>query len=302
MSDDEMGYREDPKNSNGIIRARTTAQIRSWEVPRAMRALEKFNEELGKVEFPGIYILFEGKKKAYVGQAKNIYNRLKTHLTNPEDKIKDWERALVINDGRPATQSDLNDPAIRKALELYLIRLLTANKYTVVAQGEPQKLNTAQGFFYNSFKGELTVFLLKKTVIIKGLEEAGQEEVFGDELRRIIEKSEYRIQDWTSNEALIDGKKVFIRPGSKKTRGWQITIRGRKPGSFIDSFQKGSGYLLVSRDGVLLIPLTEVQRVIQNKGAFEQDTIDIYIVFRENTVLLQYKKNSIDVTQFRLLG
>ena len=57
-----------------------------------------------------------------------------------EDKIKNWSKALVINDGRPATQSDFNDAVVRKALELYLIKLFKANKYTVVAQGEPQKL------------------------------------------------------------------------------------------------------------------------------------------------------------------
>lgn len=64
-----------------------------------------------------------------------------------------------------------------------------------------------------------------------------------------------QIQEWGTYEAIVDGKKVFIRPGSKKPKGWQITFRGRKPGSFIDSLHKGIGYLLVSRDGVLLIPL-----------------------------------------------
>lgn len=123
MSNNDIGYHEDPKNSDGIIRARTTKQIRSWEIPRTMKALEVLNNELGKIEFPGIYTLFEGKNKVYIGEAKNIYNRLKTHMANPEDKIKNWGKALVINDGRPATQSDFNDTVVRKALELYLIKL-----------------------------------------------------------------------------------------------------------------------------------------------------------------------------------
>jgi hypothetical protein len=123
MSNNDIGYHEDPKNSDGIIRARTTKQIRSWELPRTMKALESLNNELGKIEFPGIYTLFEGKNKVYIGEAKNVYNRLKTHMTNPEDKIKNWSKALVINDGRPATQSDFNDTVVRKALELYLIKL-----------------------------------------------------------------------------------------------------------------------------------------------------------------------------------
>ena len=301
MSNSDIGYHEDPKNSDGIIRARTTKQIRSWEILRTMKALEVLNNELGKIEFPGIYTLFEGKNKVYIGEAKNIYNRLKTHMANPEDKIKNWSKALVINDGRPATQSDFNDAVVRKALELYLIKLFKANKYAVVAQGEPQKLNAIQNFLVNSLKEELNFFLLKKNVIVKVLEEKGQEEVFGDELKKILEKSGRKIEGWGRYEAIIEGKKVFIRPGSKKPKGWQITFRGRKPGSFIDSLQKGEGYLLVSRNGVLLIPLTEVQKVILDKTAYEQDTIDIWIVFTEEKVTLSYKKNTLDVTKFRLI-
>ena len=301
MSNSDIGYHEDPRNSDGIIRARTTKQIRSWEILRTMNALEVLNNELGKIEFPGIYILFEGKNKVYVGEAKNIYNRLKTHMSNPEDKIKNWAKALVINDGRPATQSDFNDNVVRKALELYLIKLFKANKYAVVAQGEPQKLNAIQKFLVNSLREELNFFLLKKNVIVKILEEKGQEEVFGDELKKILEKSGRKIEEWGRYEAIIDGKKVFIRPGSKKPKGWQITFRGRKPGSFIDSLQKGNGYLLVSRNGVLLIPLTEVQKVISDKTAYEQDTIDIWIVFTEEKATLSYKKNTLDVTKFRLI-
>jgi len=302
MSNSNIGYQEDPENSEGIIRARTTKQIRSWEIPRTMKALEVLNIELGRIEFPGIYILFEGKNKVYIGEAKSIYIRLKTHKSNPEDKIKNWSKALIINDGRPAMQSDFNDTVVRKALELYLIKLFKANKYTVVAQGEPQKLNAIQKFLVRTLREELNFFLLKKNVITKVLEEKGQEEVFGDELKKILEKSGRKIGEGGRYEAIIDDKKAFIRPGSKKPKGWQITFRGRKPGSFIDSLQKGEGYLLVSRNGILLIPLTEVQKVILDKTAYEQDTIDIRIVFAEEKVTLSYKRNTIDVTKFRLIN
>ena len=302
MSNSDIGYQEDPENSEGIIRARTTKQIRSWEIPQTMKALEVLNIELGRIEFPGIYILFEGKNRVYIGEAKSIYIRLKTHMSNPEDKIKNWSKALIINDGRPAMQSDFNDTVVRKALELYLIKLFKANKYAVVAQGELQKLNAIQKFLVRTLREELNFFLLKKNVITKVLEEKGQEEVFGDELKKILEKCGRKIGEWGRYEAIIDGKKAFIRPGSKKPKGWQITFRGRKPGSFIDSLQKGEGYLLVSRNGVLLIPLTEVQKVILDKTAYEQDTIDIWIVFAEEKVTLSYKRNTIDVTKFRLIN
>jgi hypothetical protein len=301
MSSSDIGYHEDPKNSDGIIRARTTKQIRSWEIPRSLKALEILNGELGKIEFPGIYVLLESRNKVYIGEAKSLYDRLKTHIESPEEKIKNWGRAIVINDGRPAMQSDFNDAVVRKALELYLIKLLKYNKYTVVAQGEPQKLNALQDFLVKSLKQELDFFLLKKGVITRVIEERGQEEIFGDELQKILERNGKKIQTWGKYEALIDDVKVFIRPGSKKPKGWQITFRGRKPGSPIDSLQKGNGFLLVSRNGVLLIPLSEVQKVIKDKSAYQQDTIDVWVVFTEEGATLSYKENTIDVTRFKLI-
>jgi len=301
MSGSDIGFYEDPENGNGIIRARTTKQIRSWEIPRKERALEALHKELGEIEFPGIYVLFESKNKAYIGEAKNLYNRLRQHISNPKEEIKKWGKAIIINDGRPASQSDFNDEVIRKALEYYLIKLLKANKYNVVSQGESQKVNSLQKSLTDSFKEELNFFLLKKNTINKVLEEKHEEEIFGDELKKIIDKSRRKISKWGAHECKIDGKKVFIRPGSKKPKGWQITFRGRKPGSFIDSLQKGKGYLLVSRNGVLLIPLEVVQGVIKDKTTYGQDTIDIWITFTEEKATLSYKENAIDVTRFRLI-
>ena len=134
MNENSIGFYEEPRNGNGIVRSRTTLQIRSWDIPRTQKALERFNTEIGKSEFPGIYMLF-AKHKVYVGEAKSLYARIKTHTAIPDDKITDWDRAIIINDGRPATQSDFNDTVIRRALEVYLIRLLKANKFNVVSQG-----------------------------------------------------------------------------------------------------------------------------------------------------------------------
>lgn len=300
MSQETTGFYEEPKNANGIVRSRTTQQIRAWDIPRSQKALEAFNVEIGKLDFPGIYILFAPNGRVYIGEAKSVYNRLKAHATAPEDKIKDWTKAVVVNDGRPATQSDFNDTVVRKSLEAHLIKLLKANKYNVVAQGEPQTLNPHQKYLVDSLILELDSFLLRKNIISKMLEETGQEEVFPDELRQILLKSGRTITKWGAYEAVVDATKVFIRPGSKKPKGWQITFRGRKPGSFIDSFTRGEGSLLVSRDGVLLIPLHEVQKVVQDPKAYDQDTIDIWIVFEEDKVTLRYKDSIIRVTQFRL--
>ena len=39
--------------------------------------------------------------------------------------IKNGDRAILVNDGRTAMQSDFNDTVIRKSLELHLISLLS---------------------------------------------------------------------------------------------------------------------------------------------------------------------------------
>jgi hypothetical protein len=58
--------------------------------------------------------------------------------------------------------------------------------------------------------------------------------------------------------------------------------------------------LLVPRGGVLLIPLTEVQKVITDKSAYEQDTIDIWITFEDDKVILRYKEETLDITKFKI--
>jgi hypothetical protein len=295
MANSEIGYHEDPKNSNGIVRARTTKQIRSWHIPRSIKALDKLNDEMGKIAFPGNYILFE-KTKVYIGEAGNVYERLKTHNKTPEDKIKNWDNALILSDGRPAAQSDFNDTVVRLALELHLIKLLKANRYRVVSQGRQTTLNPIQKQMVSSLLQELNHFLLKKNVIIKVLEEEGLEEIFEDELRKLLTDHHKKIDKWTAKEAIIDSQKAYIRPGSLKPKGWQITFRDR----FLNSLQKGKDYLLVSRDGVLLIPLSEAKKVVADKSAYQQNTIDVYVVFTSDKITLRYKKNSLDVTAYKL--
>jgi len=293
-------YYETPRNGNGIIRSRT-GELRSWEFPRALRTLEVFNSEFSGAEFPGVYILlFRDRREAYVGEAKSLYDRLKTHIENPEEKTKDWTHALVINDGRSATQSDFNDTVIRKTLEWHLIKLLKLNRYRVLSQGEAQRHNPTQKNIIDLVIPRLNFLLLKKNLIDKLEEKAGEEVVFSDELRRILEDKDFSIDQWGAKEAMINGKKAFIRPGSKKPKGWQVTIRGRQPESFIDSLQKGKGYLLMPRDGILLIPLEEIQKII-DVDAYGQDTIDVWINFKEDKAELSYKDNTMDVTPFKIL-
>jgi len=296
--EDKFGYHQDLKNGEGIIRARTTGQLRSWDIPRTLRALEVIKKEWGNLEYPGVYILLDSSgKKVSIGEAKDISIRLKTHMASPEDKIKDWNRAVIINDGRSAMQSDFNDSVIRKSLELYLISLFKANRYAVVAQGEPQKHNPHQKSMIQAFKEEFDFLLMKKNLITKLIEKPGQEEILRDDLKKMLERKGYKLEEWGAYEAVINGVRVYIRPGSKKQKGWQITFRDK----FKNTLQKGEGSLLVPRDGILIIPFCEIQKVITDNSKYKQNTIDIYINFKEETVDLTYSTNTIDITQFRLI-
>jgi hypothetical protein len=173
------------------------------------------------------------------------------------------------------------------------------NKYHVLAQGEPQKHNPSQKMAIDVLLPLMDFLLLKKNLITKTAEKVGEEEVLLDDCKGILQKKGHNINAWGVKDAIIDNTTTFIRPGSKKPNGWQVTIRGKKPGSFIYSTQKGEGFLLMPRDGILLIPLKEIRGIIDDK-AFEQDTVDIWVNFKEDGVFLSYKDNTIDITQYRV--
>ncbi|MBW1614302.1 MAG: hypothetical protein JRJ57_10115 [Deltaproteobacteria bacterium] len=297
MSEQTIGYIQVPKNSNGITRSKTTVLLRSWLLDRSLKQLEKINRnEWGKLEFPSIYVLFE-KNKVYVGEAKCVYSRTKTHINSPDQKIKKWEQVLIINDGRPATQSDFNDIVVRRYLEDYVIKLFKQNNYRVVSQGSGQQLTSIQQTAVDNLIKELNFFLKKENLITKLLPDKGQEQVHRDDLKRLLEKMGKRIERWSATEAIIDGVKVFNRSGSPKKKGWQITFRDE----FKDMLEKGQGVLLVPRGGILFIPFKEIQNVITDSSKFKQKTIDVYIDFKEDSIELVYTTNKIDVTQFRLI-
>ncbi len=292
-----IGYYEDPSNGNDITRARTLKLVRSWQFPRSVKVLEIINKEFSKVEFPGIYILLESKiRKVYIGEAKNIYNRLKTHINLPEDKISKWDTALVINDGRPAAQSDFNDNVIRHTIELYLQKLFKANKYKVVAQGQSEKLNSFQQIIANALIDELNFFLVRKGLINKLIENKEQQEVMSDDLKKKLVKAGYIIQEWSAYQAIINNDKVFIRPGSKKSKGWQVTFRD----VFKNALKNEDGSLIMPRGKIVFIPFRKIKEIIDDEQAFNRNTIDIFIAFEEDRILLRYKKNEIDITAYKV--
>ena len=300
MVETSIGFSEDPPDAAGVVRSRTSQQIHAWDIPKTQKAIEVINDENGKLAMPGVYLLFVPRNKAYIGEAKSLYERVKQHIMTPEDKFRDWNKATLISDGRSASHSNFSDEAVRHEIEIYLIRLLKANKYQVLAQGQSQILNAGQKAFVEALIPELNYFLLKKNIIKELLGVKEEERIYEDAIKQALEHNGFSVGSVGAYEAVVNEQPAFIRPGSKKPKGWQITFRGRKPGSFIDCLQRGDGYLIVSRGGVLVIPLDEVRKVIVDKASFEQDTIDIWVKFGDGQVTLSYKDQTLDVTQYKL--
>jgi hypothetical protein len=302
MENRTFGYLDNPANGLDIIRARTLlGNLRLWDMPGREAALDIVINEIGHSPIPGIYLLFDerSEKKVYIGQSGNIKSRLLNHITTPEDRIKNWDRAIIINDARNASQSDFNDENIRLVLENYLVSLFKINRYNVTTSSTRNpSLSSTQITLVNSFKEELIVLLTRKSKISKILTERGDDEIYNDETKKILERKGYKISEWGKIEAIIDNQKTFLRPGSSKNKGWQVTFRGNKSDSLKSCLQNGLGFLLMPRGPILLIPLSLIKDFITqiDIDAFSRDTIDIFIRFDPHKIVIVYKESEIDVS------
>ncbi len=301
----DFGYLANPANGLGIVRARTLiGNLRLWDIPRSERALDTIIMEIGTSPIPGLYMLFDerhGKKKVYIGQTENLKSRLSHHINSPEHKIRNWDRAIVINDGRNASQSDINDENIRLTLENYLVRLFKINRYTVTTSASRSpSLSATQKTVVNTFKQEILILLTRKTKISKALTERGDDEVYNDEVHKLLSGKGHHIAQWKKRAAIVDQQPAFLRPGSAKKSGWQVTFRGNKPNSFKTKLEEGDGFLLMPRGPVLLIPLEKIKMHIisVDNTAFSRDTMDVFIRFDSDKIALVYKGNEMDVTPF----
>ena len=259
MSNLDFGYLDNPANGLGIIRARTLiGNLRLWDIPRSEQALDLVVQEIGTNPIPGLYMLFDERhdRRVYIGQTENLKSRLSSHIKSPDDKIKNWDRAIIINDARNATQSDVNDENIRLTLENYLVQLFKINRYKVVTSASRKpSLSPTQKTWINTFKQEILILLMRKAKISKPLTEKGDDEIYNDEVQKILRRKGHEISEWGKLNAVVDRQPTFLRPGSSKSKGWQVTFRGSTPSSFKTKLFEANGYLLVPRGPVLLIPL-----------------------------------------------
>ncbi len=298
---ENLGFQSLPENGLKIVRSRTLlGNLRLWEIPRSERALETVAEEIGRSPIPGLYVLLDerAEKRAYIGQTEDVRTRLLIHIRTPEDKIQQWQLAFIFNDGRSASQSDLNDENIRLTLENYLVELFKINKYRVVTSSTRlPSLSPSQKTLCDAFKEEINVLLFNRGRITRFLRGRLDDEVFLDDARKVLVRRGHQVQQWGEKYATVDGQPVIIRPGSEKPKGWQVTFRGSKS---LAQLKAGGGYLLMNRGGVVLLPLHEVRDLILSVDtqAFQRDTIDVFLRFEEERIVLVYKNGEKDVTAY----
>ncbi|MDD3534539.1 MAG: GIY-YIG nuclease family protein [Candidatus Cloacimonetes bacterium] len=298
MNEERIGYTEDPVNGDDIWRARTTRLIRAWKFEKSVEKLDILNKEYGNNQYPGIYILFETtSNKVYIGEAGSLISRLRAHTNTPDTKITKWNRLMIINDGRSSSHSDLNDAIIRREIEHYLNELFKLNKYKVVSQSSKQHLNAAQKIMVSYFIDELNFFMLRTNIINKLPAPRDQRELTLSEMKSILQKRGYQIENLSAYEVELNGKKSYIRSGSSKPKGWQITFRDQ----FKKSLETEDGFLIIPRGGCIVLPLHKIKQCIANNtDAFDKNTIDVFIQYQNDKIILSYKNNTIDISEFKL--
>lgn len=298
---ENLGFQSLPENGLKIVRSRTLlGNLRLWEIPRSEQALETVIDEIGRSPIPGLYILMDerAEKKAYVGQTEDLRGRLLTHIRTPEEKIRQWQRAFLFNDGRSASQSDLNDENIRLTLENYLVDLFKINRYRVVTSSTRlPSLSSNQRILCDAFREEMNVLLSNRGAITRFLLGRLDDEVYLDEARKILTRRGHEIQEWGEKYARIDGQPVIIRPGSLKPKGWQVTFRGSRS---LAQLKEGSGFLLMNRGGLVLLPLRDVRDFVLSvdASALQRDTVDVFLRFEEERILLVYKGSAMEITSY----
>jgi hypothetical protein len=194
---DDFGYLSSPANGLGIVRARTLiGNLRLWDIPRSEQALDIVVEEIGRSPLPGLYMLFDerSEKKVYIGETENLKSRLTTHMKAPDEKIKNWDRAFIINDARNSSHSDMNDENIRLVLEDYLVHTFRLNKYKVAtfSSREPS-LSSTQKTLCESFKQEIIILLTRGSKITKVLMVSKDNERYLDDTKKTLERKGFQV-------------------------------------------------------------------------------------------------------------
>jgi len=281
---------------NGIKRARTKGifllQGPKTEISKVLK------KEFGALEHPGMYLLRKnGTKNVYVGESADLERRIAGWAKKPPKELKDWDSVIVINDMRQIKYSDFANSDVRKKIEKLIIQVLKQNQYNVLNKQEaPPRLSDEQSRQADTIFSEMEFLITEYRLIEERKKERiNQEEIGIDRMKEILKVAGHDVENLGAYEGTVDGKKVFVRPGSSKPKGWQITLRDE----FRKSVRDESGFLLVNRGKGLLIPFEIIRTFLGKK--LDQATVDIFVRFESSTVVkVFYHNRDLDVSKYQL--
>lgn len=280
---------------NGVKRA-DTENIFLLQIPR-LEVAKTLEKEFGKFSHPGIYILYHSKlKKFYVGESSDLKNRVDNHMRSDPKELKEWNIAYIINDMRQIKYSKFANSDVRKKIEKLIIQELEENDF-IVGNKVKEQLNLSEEQRRSAEKlfDEIRFLMVEYRMISeKEIEAVDEDEKNIDEMIEFLISLGHSTQ-LNQYEGIVDDLPAYMRPGSRKPKGWQITLRD----TFRQSVRDKDGYLLVNRGRCLLIPFSEIRTFLQDK--LNQDTVDVFVNFISNTrANICYQDKALDVSSFFL--
>ncbi len=273
---DIYGWDLDPADAKGVVRGRTKlGQLRVWIIP-AEHIRSVSDSDLGKgLSHPGLYVLFDDEKdKAYVGESSDLKSRLGQHLDHAPRELGRFDRALLLNDGRAAVHSLFNDSTLRQALEQATIRLFKDGSALSLANSQQSMpdLSVTQHTLFEKLRGELGHVLYELEMIRDRPKPAIDDEVVrAQDMPAKFPSKAIRVE--SEYEGSLEGNPVYVRKGSSKPQGLQVTIRVGEP--FGKAVLAGKGFLCINRGRCYLIPNADIKRWLGQK--LQQQTVDIFL-------------------------
>ena len=265
--------------------------------------------------FPCLYLLLNlQSKKVYIGETFSIRERISQHINSPP---LDWECCILMWDGRIYGASVFSSESLRKRLEFEVNGLFqTYSEFDVVSTAYFVELGTTEENILQELLDEI-VYLL--SIVLRSLinfkcfknrldkrenlqiyeitPRVGEEEVDIDYvINKLTTQARLTVTELNRAEKTfkLNGVLCFFRPGSRKRRGYQVTIRG----TFLKCMRENKGLLIMNRGPVYIIPLKKLNEKFGSLMELGQDTLDVF--FDISTDKLICHKREIDLSNFRL--
>lgn len=254
-------------------------------------------------EIACLYLLVnEDEDTVYVGETENAKDRIGQHRKNGP-KLKhgkhDFNKIVIIWDGRPIQTTKFSDSTIRKELEASLIKgFAEFGKFDPVNTSRSgSRANLTQKETIKEFRSEM-FFILYKFRYLKEIPRETQDsrELTNEETEILLSSKQFKIEKRRGPWITCDNDRVvYSVSASNKKVGWQITIRD----DLMKKFESKDDriYILLQRTRPYLLPSSFLgQYILDNKG---NNTVDIYIDDQKDNLKCG-RQDNIDISKYVL--